>query len=119
MKHSCSPATAWLIAALSLLRSKPGAHVLVRPLDGAEQGSAYLRLALSRRERQKTQAHAHYACISPNHSSPEGDTVIGTLPVNLAAEVCARSARYLHLSLEVPREVRGRDLTADEMNWML
>jgi CRISPR-associated protein Csx16 len=45
----------------------------------------------------------------------EGDTVIGSLPVNLAAQVCARGARYLHLSLELPPELRGRELTVEEM----
>lgn len=45
----------------------------------------------------------------------DGDTVIGTLPVNLAAQVCERGARYLHLSLELPLELRGRELTADAM----
>lgn len=44
-----------------------------------------------------------------------GDTVIGSLPVNLAAAVCARGGAYLHLSLDLPRELRGRDLSAEEM----
>lgn len=44
-----------------------------------------------------------------------GDVVIGTLPINLVAEVCARGGRYLHLSLDLPPEWRGRDLTAEEM----
>lgn len=44
-----------------------------------------------------------------------GDTVIGTLPVNLAAEVCRRGARYLNLSLDLPLEARGRELTAEEL----
>jgi len=44
-----------------------------------------------------------------------GDTVIGTLPVNLAAAVCARGARYLNLSLDLPESARGRELTADEL----
>jgi CRISPR-associated protein Csx16 len=44
-----------------------------------------------------------------------GDTVIGTLPVNLAAEVCERGARYLNLSLDLPEAARGRELTADEL----
>ncbi len=44
-----------------------------------------------------------------------GDVVIGSLPVNLAAEVCARGGRYLHLSLELPFELRGKELTATEM----
>jgi len=44
-----------------------------------------------------------------------GDTVIGTLPVNLAAEVCERDARYLHLSLRVPAEWRGHELSANDL----
>jgi len=44
-----------------------------------------------------------------------GDTVIGTLPINLAAEVCQRGGRYLHLSLNLPLEWRGRELSADDM----
>lgn len=44
-----------------------------------------------------------------------GDVVMGTLPVHLAAAVCARGARYLHLELDLPPEARGRDLTAAEM----
>ncbi|MFN3717134.1 MAG: CRISPR-associated protein Csx16 [Thiobacillus sp.] len=44
-----------------------------------------------------------------------GDTVIGILPVNLAAEVCARGGRFFNLSLDVPPEARGRELTADEL----
>jgi CRISPR-associated protein Csx16 len=44
-----------------------------------------------------------------------GDQVLGTLPVHLAADVCARGARYFHLSVDIPHEARGRNLTADEM----
>lgn len=43
------------------------------------------------------------------------DTVIGTLPVNLAAAVCKRGARYWHLSVSVPPAWRGRELSADEL----
>ncbi len=53
--------------------------------------------------------HLDIATIAP------GDTVIGSLPVSLAADVCARGAAYLHLSLELPRELRGKELTASEM----
>lgn len=44
-----------------------------------------------------------------------GDTVIGSLPVNLAAQVCAIGAHYLHLTLEVPVELRGCELSADQL----
>ena len=37
------------------------------------------------------------------------------LPVNLAAEVCARGGRYLHLSLDLPADWRGRELNAADM----
>lgn len=41
-----------------------------------------------------------------------GDTVVGNLPMHLAAQVCARGARYLHLTLDVPVELRGCELDA-------
>jgi CRISPR-associated protein Csx16 len=44
-----------------------------------------------------------------------GDTVAGTLPVQLAADVCARGARYLHLSLDLPLHDRGREIDAGEL----
>lgn len=44
-----------------------------------------------------------------------GDQVIGSLPVNLAAVVCAKQAHYIHLSLELPYEARGVELDANAM----
>ena len=44
-----------------------------------------------------------------------GDTVIGTLPVNLAAAVCNQGAHFLNLSLDLPAHWRGRELSADDM----
>jgi CRISPR-associated protein Csx16 len=52
--------------------------------------------------------------LDPSEVRP-GDVVIGTLPVHLAAEVCASGARYLHLALELPPDRRGFELTAEEM----
>jgi len=54
-------------------------------------------------------AHLDSTTIQP------GDVVIGTLPVNLAARVCERGGRYLHLSLELPPERRGRELSAADL----
>ncbi|MBN1192723.1 MAG: CRISPR-associated protein Csx16 [Coriobacteriia bacterium] len=45
----------------------------------------------------------------------EGDTVIGALPVHLAADICDRRARYVHLALDVPAGQRGAELTVDDM----
>ena len=45
----------------------------------------------------------------------KGDVVIGSLPVNLAARVCEAGGRYLHLSLELPADRRGVELSADDL----
>ena len=45
----------------------------------------------------------------------KGDTVLGTLPVNLIAEVCERGGHYYHLILELAPEMRGKELTAEDM----
>lgn len=44
-----------------------------------------------------------------------GDIVVGTLPVHLVAEINRRGARYLHLSMEIPADARGRELSAEEL----
>ena len=43
------------------------------------------------------------------------DTVAGTLPVQIAARICARGACYLHLSVDLPAHARGKELNADEL----
>jgi CRISPR-associated protein Csx16 len=53
--------------------------------------------------------HLDPACIR------SGDTVIGTLPIQIAAAVCARGGRYLHLSLDMPAHLRGQELSESDM----
>ena len=53
----------------------------------------------------------HATHLEPNQISA-GDTVIGSLPVHLASAVCACGARYLNLSLDLPAQLRGRELDA-------
>ncbi len=45
-----------------------------------------------------------------------GDMIIGSLPVNLACRVCEQGGRYLHLSLELPPHLRGKELSAADMD---
>ncbi len=45
----------------------------------------------------------------------KGDTVIGSLPAHLVAELYEKGARYFHLAIDLSNEDRRRDLTADEM----
>lgn len=44
-----------------------------------------------------------------------GDTILGTLPINLVADVNARGGHYYHLTLELPADARGRELTIADM----
>lgn len=44
-----------------------------------------------------------------------GDVVVGTLPVHLAAEVCAKGAKFYFLQLPQQLAGRGSEYTADEM----
>ena len=44
-----------------------------------------------------------------------GDTVIGTLPVNLAAQVCAKGAHFVFLVMNLRADQRGRELSPEEM----
>ncbi|WP_305908198.1 CRISPR-associated protein Csx16 [Methylomarinum sp. Ch1-1] len=44
-----------------------------------------------------------------------GDVVIGSLPVNLVAELTLKNARYLHLTLDLPTEWRGLELNIEQM----
>ena len=56
----------------------------------------------------------HVAHLDPQQVQA-GDTVIGTLPIPLAAQICARGAAYWHLSLELPAHKRGQELSATEL----
>ncbi len=53
--------------------------------------------------------HLDPECINP------GDLVIGTLPVHLVAAICRRGGRYKHLSMDIPPDHRGQELSADDM----
>ena len=65
-------------------------------------------------ERQGLQIDRRIVHLDPAKVSPR-DTVAGTVPVHLAAGICARGARYLHLALDLPEHARGRELTGDEL----
>lgn len=47
--------------------------------------------------------------------TPE-QTVIGTLPIHLAAAVCEKGATFVYLSLDTPPELRGAELSVEQMD---
>lgn len=44
-----------------------------------------------------------------------GDVVIGTLPIHIVAQLCAKGVRYRHLAMEIPQDERGKDIGAEDM----
>lgn len=44
-----------------------------------------------------------------------GDTVIGTLPINIVYDINQLGVRYLHLSLDMPAHLRGLELNAEQL----
>ena len=57
----------------------------------------------------KQVSHLDLNTVQPN------DKVLGTLPVHLAAAVCAKGALYYHLSLDMPATLRGKELSVTDM----
>lgn len=58
---------------------------------------------------------AHHVPHLAIESIQAGDAVLGTLPVHQVARINARGAQYLHLEFDMPESLRGRDLSADDM----
>lgn len=45
-----------------------------------------------------------------------GDVIIGTLPVNIISQINELGVRYVHLSLDIPPQLRGVELTAEQLD---
>ncbi|MDO4723850.1 MAG: CRISPR-associated protein Csx16 [Comamonadaceae bacterium] len=60
-------------------------------------------------------AYDHHVAHLDVTTIQAGDTVIGTLPINIAAQVCERGAQYWNLSLQMPPHARGQELSAEEL----
>jgi CRISPR-associated protein Csx16 len=48
-------------------------------------------------------------------SLSRGDHIIGTLPINIVAKLNSRGVTYSHFSLELKKELRGKELTMEEL----
>lgn len=55
----------------------------------------------------------HLLCLSDLQS---GDTVVGTLPINMVYQLNQKNVGYVHLSLQIPPSLRGIELTAEQLN---
>ena len=46
----------------------------------------------------------------------QGDMIIGSLPINLVADLTERDISYMHLSLYIPEHLRGIELSAEQLS---
>lgn len=58
----------------------------------------------------------HITHLSSEHHLSAGDTIVGSLPINLVADLGARGINYLHLSLYIPEHLRGIELSAEQLS---
>lgn len=58
----------------------------------------------------------HLTHLNSDDKLSAGDTVVGSLPINLVADLDERSIRYLHLSLCIPEHLRGIELSAEQLS---
>ena len=45
----------------------------------------------------------------------EGDSVIGNLPMAMAAEICSKGARFFAISIQVRKDERGQELSSQKL----
>ncbi len=45
-----------------------------------------------------------------------GDTIVGSLPINIVADLNALGVTYQHLSLYIPENLRGVELSAEQLS---
>ena len=45
----------------------------------------------------------------------DGDIVVGVLPVHIAAKVCEKNAKFYAVSLDLPEELRGIELSYEQV----
>ena len=48
----------------------------------------------------------------------QGDLVLGTLPLHIARDINEQGVRLIHFSLDVPHNMRGREISAEMLQEM-
>lgn len=79
---------------------------LVTRHEGAKQWARQHGLVLS----GEPEADLDPASVQPN------DLIVGTLPVQLIAQVRQRGGRYWHMVMDIPQQARGTELSSQQMS---
>lgn len=53
--------------------------------------------------------------LDADHMPKSGDTVIGTLPVHVVADLNQKGVRFLHLKLDLNGAMRGKELSLQDL----
>jgi CRISPR-associated protein Csx16 len=56
----------------------------------------------------------HLPHLDAEKISP-ADVVYGSLPIHLVAKICEAGAQYWHLSLDMPSQLRGQELSSTQL----
>ncbi len=67
-------------------------------------------------KQQTDQPFTHLRHLDRADAIVPGDIVLGTLPVNLVADLCQRGVRYFHLEINLPEQLRGQELSAADLH---
>ena len=57
----------------------------------------------------------HHTHLTDYSELKSGDTVVGSLPINMVADLNKLGVKYLHLSLYIPQSQRGIELTSQQL----
>lgn len=71
--------------------------------------------ALDWAKENNVQFDIHLTHLSDNVTLKAGDVVIGTLPINIVYKINQMGVRYVHLSLELPADLRGVALSYKQL----
>jgi CRISPR-associated protein Csx16 len=71
--------------------------------------------ALEWLQQHVSQPYIHWPHLHSASLLKTGDTVVGTLPIPIIADLNLRGVYYLHLQVELPEHLRGCELTSDEL----
>lgn len=57
----------------------------------------------------------HLTHLTDYDAFHKGDTVVGSLPINVVADLNKLGVDYIHLNLYVPESLRGVELSAEQL----
>ena len=67
-------------------------------------------------QNMRNHKNKHLTHLENYNDLSAGDVVVGSLPINIVADLAQYGVSYLHLSLYIPEHLRGIELTAEQLS---